>query len=764
METIASRSDTDHRVELKRAMLYLHPRFDSKILFKLLKTTYEDEEARDLSFKWYSRSTVKIKVDFDTFYNSIDPFPLSHKKLYEHYLNELYLDASSCGYDSTGFKSGKKQPSKKVMKEQAANTRSQEKLEQDLIRIQQNNLSTEQKSYLEKGIINLEGSLYFRDFILKKYIPDDPKELKKLLIKLLNCEIFVQEGIELINERPGRETDEMDFRYKVRLQSPERVVEAEISADELTTQTKFSRFLVSKGFMPFNGKREHFNLIQKFIIQDQEYPISRTLPNWGEIEPGVFLFRNGIYDANEIKFYPADSEYRINYKGKLIVCSNGSKQVQPPEFKPANETTQNTLADRFYLWEQFNGMVNVRASICYGICCLFSSEILKRYKGFPLLFIFGEQGTGKSTSADWFMALFGYSDGNRQSVSKINTIKSVVRRMSIPKSFPFFLDDFRHHESNKNVPDLTSSILNWYHRIGTGMAKMSMDNRTIDTPMNSSVVMTGNEKPTDPAVLDRLLILNYTKYLNREEQKQLKLITDNVGSFVEFLSLILVHYTAIKIAFFDSIEIYREKLANEGFQARTCLNWSFILAAHDTFQYFFPGLERWIETQDNFYNEVVRSIKKEQSLQNELSPVLAFFSAMDYYASDIVGTAGTSKYHVLDDRHFIIKRNAIIHNEASKSQIGSRDVLAIHLNKIWATMQSRQAAITREIKLPVLQAALQNSKYYLSKGEQTFLTREVGSKKQGNFRCFYLDLEILKERGQLSEVIDYARQYEAGEY
>jgi hypothetical protein len=92
--------------------------------------------------------------------------------------------------------------------------------------------------------------------------------------------------------------------------------------------------------------------------------------------------------------------------------------------------------------------------------------------------------------------------------------------------------------------------------------------------------------------------------------------------------------------------------------------------------------------------------------------------------------------------------------------VKSKDVLAIHLNRIWETLQSRQAEVTREIKFSILLSLIQNSKYFIAKSQQTLLTREIGSDKTGNFRCIFLDLKEIEKSGQLSEVIHYAKEYE----
>jgi len=189
---------------------------------------------------------------------------------------------------------------------------------------------------------------------------------------------------------------------------------------------------------------------------------------------------------------------------------------------------------------------------------------------------------------DWFMSLFGYQNGNRQSVSKQNTVKSVIRRMTLPRSFPFFLDDYRNHETNSQAPDMTSSILNWYHRIGTAMAKKSTDHQTIETPMKACVVMTGNDKPTDPAVLSRLVILNYNKFLKKEELQQISDVSDYTPRFSEFLSLIFENYEKIREDFFIFHKTNQTFLSNQGFEGRTVNNWAIILAGLQSIKKTFP--------------------------------------------------------------------------------------------------------------------------------------------------------------------------------
>ncbi|HBQ58555.1 MAG TPA: hypothetical protein DD671_02740, partial [Balneolaceae bacterium] len=55
--------------------------------------------------------------------------------------------------------------------------------------------------------------------------------------------------------------------------------------EELTTKTRFSSFLVSKGFVKFIGNNEVFDRFHEFLINDQEYPTVKMITSWGEYKP-----------------------------------------------------------------------------------------------------------------------------------------------------------------------------------------------------------------------------------------------------------------------------------------------------------------------------------------------------------------------------------------------------------------------------------------------------------------------------------------------
>jgi energy-coupling factor transporter ATP-binding protein EcfA2 len=87
--------------------------------------------------------------------------------------------------------------------------------------------------------------------------------------------------------------------------------------------------------------------------------------------------------------------------------------------------------------------------------------------------------------------------------------------------------------------------------------------------------------------------------------------------------------------------------------------------------------------------------------------------------------------------------------------------LAIHIPRIWNSLQDVRAAITGKQQKSTIESMLVNSNYCLAKSRQVLLTSGSGSGKS-NLRCYYLSVKQLEKRGLLEEVISKAREYENG--
>ncbi|MEP1304456.1 MAG: hypothetical protein ABJK11_14870 [Balneola sp.] len=755
-----------HKQDLKEAIYYLPESFDKESLFKAFKTVYGNLKGKELIKEYLLKSHLTISINFDAKWNEASLTLYEKHDLDGFLTRRIYEIAKESGWKPKALRKGKntkRPPSKQKMKLLEQELAAKDQLETKLRINKEQGLPEEEKSFINHQIMNINGACYEHPYMKKSHIPEDEEDYLDKLKKIVDCEVTIVEAIELLIRQPGQKEEDKEVRYRIRLDNKNgKEVLTVATYEELTTKTRFSSFLVSKGFVKFMGTIPQFDAFHEFIINSQEYPTVRVLSSWGEYKPGKFLFKNGLYDIEEKAFYPADENYRINYKNRILICPDGSELVQPPVLSIPKDldASKLLLAEKFILWESLNGRINVRSTLGYAVACLFNRLILEKKKAFPLLFKFGERGTGKSTSMDWFMSLYGYKSGNRQSVSKENTIKGISRNMTLSTGFPFFLDDYRNQETNNHVPNLTSSILNWYHQIGSSMAKKSTDHQTIDTPMKAAIVMTGNEKPTDPAAISRLVILNYNTFAKREELNRIHEITQHLPHFSEFSVHVLNEYDRFYDILQSYMEVNRKWLADQNFEGRTVDNWSLILAGIQTIPYIFPELTYWKNEFEALRSEICQSIRKEEALQKEANPLHEFFDALEYYATQTIDQASfyIGKTNLVDHRHFRCKVGQ--HSRLNTKEHYTGFVLYLSLNRIWKVLQSTRADVIKTTTLNMIETKLQNSSYYLDHGVQVVLTKSLEETKESNRRCYALNVEQLIKNHKLEELIEKAREYE----
>lgn len=763
--TSVERLSTKHGRDLSEAIHYLPKSFDQGILFRALKTVYPNK-GFDIAIEWLTRSKNTIPIHFEELWNQSSLTDYQEQRFEQWLKEEIYDLAEKTGWIPKALHNSTqtKHPPLKRMRNTAENsTYSKKKLQGNHGMSIENGAPNQTKSYMNPQVVNKYGGCFKQPFFQKGEIPEDQEEFLSKCKLLVDCEVRILDAAEYVIEKYGREPDKIDVKYRIRLDNKigeNKIVQA--THEELTTMSRFSSFLVSKGFVKFQGNKNDFDEFHWFLLKVQSYPMVRVPGSWGEYKPGVFLFENGIYCTQSKAFYPANDEHQIPYKNTFVVCPSGSEQVKPPKLQLVKPDTIHFLTDTFLLWESFNGALNIRTTIAYAIGCVFSQEIIDNYRGFPMLFKHGVRGTGKSTSMDWFMALFGYLDGNRQSVTKDNTKKSVLRKLTLVKSFPFFFDDYRDHEKNSEAPNLTSSFLNWYTRMGTGMAEKSTDHQTVDTHMKGCIVLTGNDKPIDSAALSRMIILNFNGHIKGDQIKDVNKISFQTHRLSEFLALVLENYELIRCAFFDFFANHQAYLSEKNFEGRTVNNWAFILAGVECLKLILPDLG-WHEEMKKFREEVCKHIRREQDLELSQNQLLEFFDSLDYFSSQ--------KKHpdaeFQEDRFFLDRQHFQITTYFAESDNNSEEsfngpAIALHLPGIWNALKHVNADITRKNSRSAIESRIQNSELFVDRSKTVYMYRSHAGSDKVNKRCYLLDLDKLQKNGLLDDLINKAEKHNRG--
>ena len=136
-------------------------------------------------------------------------------------------------------------------------------------------------------------------------------------------------------------------------------------------------------------------------------------------------------------------------------------------------------------------------------------RLMERIGSFPVLFIWGTQGSGKSSVAtDVFWPLFGVKDAEPYSATE--TEFALLKILTASRSVPVFIDEYKPY-------DMPRHKLNTLHRYLRRLYRGEVEERgradqTVNTyHLQVPLCVAGETRPTEAALLERILTANPEK-------------------------------------------------------------------------------------------------------------------------------------------------------------------------------------------------------------------------------------------------------------
>ncbi len=327
----------------------------------------------------------------------------------------------------------------------------------------------------------------------------------------------------------------------------------------LSSPKDFCALIEGKGNFVFSA-----NMKQLATLKEYLYPKEQKAQEIGTLghqpETGYYAFAQGIYDGST---YLQADEYGI--------VRAGEKLYYLPAFSKVNELAEREYHNErkvlfrpgkatFEQWAQQLITVfgdNAVIGICFVVAALFRDIIFAHVNAFPILFLFGPRGTGKTTYRLGLKVLFGnYGPNDAIGLGSQSSPKGFARKLAQIRNG---LEAFEEYKNRIN-PALIEMLKNIYDGIGYERAQSTNDNRTHATPVNSAVIVAGQEMPTkENALFSRVLMLSFGKTSHTDEAKREfhaleTLIEDGLGNV---LIEIITHREAVSAQFEKSFsEVY----------------------------------------------------------------------------------------------------------------------------------------------------------------------------------------------------------------
>lgn len=342
--------------------------------------------------------------------------------------------------------------------------------------------------------------------------------------------------LEIKNEENAHRTIDIDSATLTKLGTTKELIEA------------------NGNFLFWGSATEHERLKSQLYDESKHCTLIDTL---GHFKDGFFVFSNGIFLYDSAEFVPVSQHGTVEIDSKYyyIECATSdSEYTFVAERKFKFENRNDIEFQQFF--DLFHKVYGHSATCCilFLIVTLISDEYLRRNKNFPMLFFYGDGGSGKSTMANVILHFFGKETQTPLKISeRANTDKGKMRKLAQ------FINGIISFEEYTNAIDSGSinQLKGIYDRIGYERATMGGVGGRYSTetiPINSGVIMTGNEYPHDEPLMQRLLFVEQSKNVFDESPDNYnKLLTESTKGLSSLLIKLLSNRAKLIESFFKAL-------------------------------------------------------------------------------------------------------------------------------------------------------------------------------------------------------------------
>lgn len=462
-----------------------------------------------------------------------------------------------------------------------------------------------------------------------------------------------------------------------------------LKESELCSLSNFQQKAGSLGNYVWLAKIDKLNRVKEYLYSKTDTAERIRKLGWNGTE-GFFAFGNGIL---------VEGTFRNVDDLGIVRGVNGKAFYIPATSKIYLHNQEIFQFERLMVHENRNGVKlhdyvsrlmdvfgeNASIAFCYLLSTLFRDIIFRRTRHFPILNLFGEKGTGKTTLATSLQSFFlhGIDPPNLG----VTSVPAMNDRVSQAVNTLVVLDEYKNDLDIRKIAYLKGL---WG---GGGQTKKNTntDGMAAQTIVTTGVALCGQDKPTqDMALYTRVIFLAFSKTSFNQMEKR------HYEDLVALCNLGLTHLTVEILTHRELFEknfseIYsstkRElaaKLENETIHDRIFGNWVIPLAA-------FRTLETVIDVPFGYtelFETAVKGIRNQNELAQESSEVADFWNMLQGFQ-----TSG----RCIDKAHYHIRYLKAFRPLSAKEDIEfmeARPVLYLNMAAVASLFNSRNMNAT----------------------------------------------------------------------
>lgn len=464
----------------------------------------------------------------------------------------------------------------------------------------------------------------------------------------------------------------------------------ELKESELCSLSNFQQKVGSLGNYVWLAKIDKLNRVKEYLYSKTDTAERIRKLGWNANED-FFAFGNGILTDDGVFKNVDELGIVRSINGKAFYIPATSKiyihnqEIFQFERLMVHENRSGVKLHDFVsrLMEVFDE--NASIAFCYLLSTLFRDIVFKRTRHFPILNLFGEKGTGKTTLATSLQSFFlhGVDPPNLG----VTSIPAMNDRVSQAVNTLVVLDEYKNDLDIRKIAYLKGL---WG---GGGQTKKntSTDGMAAQTIVTTGVALCGQDKPTqDMALYTRVIFLAFTKTsFNQLEKRHYEDLVSVCNMGLTHLTVeLLKHRELFEKNFPEIYSITKRELAtkleNDTIHDRIFGNWVIPLAT-------FRTLETVIEVPFSYtelFDTAVRGMRNQNELAQESSEVADFWNMLQGFQ-----TSGKC----IDRAHYRIKYMKSFRPISAKEDMEfkeARPVLYLNMAAVASLFNSRNMNAT----------------------------------------------------------------------
>ena len=362
----------------------------------------------------------------------------------------------------------------------------------------------------------------------------------------------------------------------------------EMKQEDLVSLQRFKIRTENEGNFRWKAKEEQLNMLKGLLYEAVEPAKEISQLGWQREE--FYAFGNGVFDRG--RWVDADQYgiIRLDGKGCFYLPSSsilyaGEKGLFQFErsfiHSDSSEITLRQYAD--LLIRVFGN--NAKIGLCFFLATLFKDIVVGVTEKFPILDLFGEKSSGKSSFGQFLMSFFV---PRNKAINLVHaTVAGIASAIAQVSNALVHLDEYKN-DIDKERREILKSI---YDGVGRSRMNMDRDKKKEVTAVDCGVILSGQEMPTlDIAIFARTIFLTFDKTVfTPEEQHGFNKLTELRDAGCTHITLQLLRHRTkfeeeFKGCYASAWSDILNATAGQQVEDRIARNWTILLAAFRTLE------------------------------------------------------------------------------------------------------------------------------------------------------------------------------------